>query len=141
VTLSDQTDTFSPDERSRIMRAVQSSGTKPELKVRRIAFALGYRYRLNRKDLPGKPDLVFPGRKKIVFVHGCFWHQHDCPRGSRIPKSNQEYWEKKLSRNVYRDAFNRQQLSCEGWDVLVLWECELRDIETVGRILEAFLNR
>ena len=96
-------DVFTPLERSSVMRAVKSSNTTPEIAVRRAAHALGLRFRLNRSDLPGKPDLVFPARKTAVFVHGCFWHGHDCPRGARMPASNRDYWLIKIGRNVARD--------------------------------------
>jgi DNA mismatch endonuclease (patch repair protein) len=104
-------DVFTPDDRSRVMRAVKGKDTKPEMIVRRMAHALGYRYRLHRTDLPGSPDLVFAGRQKVIFVHGCFWHGHDCARGSRQPKTNAEYWRAKIARNVTRDAANAARRS------------------------------
>lgn len=110
--------------RSAVMRAVKSRDTTPEMVVRRIVHALGFRYRLHRRDLPGAPDLVFPGRRKVVFVHGCFWHGHDCPRGARAPKTNADYWRAKITRNVARDARNAQALADAGWHVLTVWECE-----------------
>ncbi|MBW8636651.1 very short patch repair endonuclease [Hoeflea sp. WL0058] len=106
------------------MRAVKSRDTAPEMVVRRLVHALGYRYRLHRRDLPGVPDLVFPGRRKVVFVHGCFWHGHDCPRGARAPKTNADYWRAKIARNTARDARNAQALTDAGWRVLTVWECE-----------------
>jgi DNA mismatch endonuclease (patch repair protein) len=111
--------------RSRIMRAVKGRNTKPEIVVRRALYALGYRYRLHRKDLPGVPDLVFPSRGKVVFVHGCFWHGHDCKRGARAPKNNAEYWRWKIARNKARDERHRQALKANGWRSAVVWECEL----------------
>jgi DNA mismatch endonuclease (patch repair protein) len=90
--------------------------------------------------LPGKPDLVFPGRKKVIFVHGCFWHGHDCPAGRKIPKTNQEYWLKKLNRNKERDKQNIAKLHELGWDVLVIWECETRDEATLSRRISQFLD-
>ena len=116
-------DTFSRAQRSKIMRLVHSEDTQPEMVVRRLTHALGYRFRLHRKDLPGKPDLVFPSRRKIIFVHGCFWHQHRCKRGNRIPSSRQEYWLRKLRGNVARDKAVVRQLRKLGWGVLVVWEC------------------
>ena len=134
------TDVFSPDQRSRVMARVKGKDTRPEMTVRRLAHALGYRFRLHRKDLPGAPDLVFPGRGKVIFVHGCFWHGHDCPRGSRQPKQNADYWRAKIARNVERDAQAVAALEGEGWGVLTLWECELKDADALGARLEAFLG-
>ncbi|MCD9098215.1 very short patch repair endonuclease [Luteimonas fraxinea] len=127
--------------RSRTMRAVRSKDTQPELIVRRLAHALGFRFRLHRKDLPGSPDLVFPARKKVIFVNGCFWHGHDCARGNRQPKTNADYWFAKIARNKVRDARALEQLRNTGWNTLVLWECELKDLGSLKRILENFLTR
>lgn len=130
-------DTVDPAKRSEVMRRVRSSDTRPEIVVRRIAHRLGYRFRLHRKDLPGTPDLVFPSRRKIIFVHGCFWHQHPDPncKGARKPKSNQEYWLPKLQRNVERDRQARSALENAGWSVLEIWECETRrPTELKGKI-------
>ncbi|POR45555.1 very short patch repair endonuclease [Bosea psychrotolerans] len=110
--------------RSQIMRAVRSKDTTPEMIVRRLVHGMGYRYRLHRKELPGNPDLVFPGRRKIVFVNGCFWHGHGCLRGARQPKANADYWRAKIGRNVKRDCGNLQALESAGWQVLTVWECE-----------------
>ena len=126
-------------DRSRIMRAVKSKDTTPEIAVRRLVHSLGYRYRLHRRELPGKPDLVFAPRKKVIFVHGCFWHGHDCKRGARIPKSNTNYWRQKISRNRERDAVTLHKLKTSGWDVLVIWECEVRD-DGLDRRLRCFLD-
>lgn len=116
-----------PEQRSRTMRAVQSRDTKPEMIVRRYLHAAGLRYRLHDKKLPGKPDLVFPSRRVVVFVHGCFWHQHeDCPRAKR-PASNTDYWTKKLDGNVARDQRHMAELEAMGWTPLVVWECETRE--------------
>ncbi|MDP6636416.1 MAG: DNA mismatch endonuclease Vsr [Phycisphaerae bacterium] len=117
-------DIFSPEKRSRIMRRVRSENTKPEMVVRRLAHGLGYRFRLHRKDLPGRPDLVFAGRRKIIFVHGCFWHQHSCRRGSRTPSTRREYWLAKLQGNVARDKTVVRRLRTLGWGVMVVWECQ-----------------
>jgi DNA mismatch endonuclease (patch repair protein) len=114
-------------ERSRIMRAVKSRDTGPERIVRRIVTRLGYRYRLHRADLPGKPDLTISARRSVIFVHGCFWHGHRCRRGARMPKTNILYWSQKISRNRSRDASARRHLRNLGWKVLVIWECQLKD--------------
>lgn len=115
--------------RSATMRAVRSTDTTPEMIVRRLLHGLGYRYRLHHKDLPGKPDLVFAGRRKVVMVNGCFWHGHDCVRGARPPKANSDYWKKKIGRNVARDATNLASLQDAGWDVLTIWECETKSAD------------
>jgi DNA mismatch endonuclease (patch repair protein) len=115
-----------PLQRSRTMRAVKSKNTKPEMKVRRFLHAAGYRYRLHRADLPGKPDLVFAGRRKTVFVHGCFWHGHDCKRGARTPRANRAYWTQKISRNQARFTAQKAALQAAGWGVFVVWECQIR---------------
>ena len=121
------TDVFSPEKRSDVMRQVKGKGTAPELKVRKLLWGLGLRYRLHRKDLPGSPDVVFPGRKVALFVHGCFWHGHDCRRGARAPKANADYWTAKIARNTARDARNLEALAERGWRPMVVWECELKD--------------
>jgi DNA mismatch endonuclease (patch repair protein) len=125
-------------DRSEIMRAVRSRDTKPEMIVRRLVYGLGYRYRLHRPDLPGKPDLTFLGRRKVVFVHGCFWHGHDCARGARVPKNNQEYWIAKIARNKAREARDYDRLREMGWSVLTIWECETKHLSLEVR-LRAFL--
>lgn len=127
-------------DRSRIMRAVKSKDTKPEMIVRRLVHSLGYRYRLHRRELPGKPDLVFGARRKVVFIHGCFWHGHDCKRGSRRPKTNINYWSRKISRNRERDANAQESLRRDGWAVLVIWECELKDSNILQQRLVGFLE-
>jgi len=109
------------------MRRVKGKGTGPERMVRRLIWSLGGRYRLNRADLPGKPDIVMTGRRLVVFVHGCFWHGHDCARGSRVPKANREYWTAKVARNRGRDADTASALQASGWQVEVIWECALKD--------------
>ena len=133
-------DVFTPHDRARVMRAVKGKNTKPEMIVRRLAHAMGYRFRLHRKDLPGKPDLVFPGRKAVIFVHGCFWHGHDCARGSRQPKQNADYWRTKIGRNVERDADTLEALAAQGWRTLVLWECEMKDRDALAERIRAFLD-
>ncbi len=126
--------------RSRTMRAVKSRDTKPEMTVRRMVYAMGKRYRLHRPDLPGKPDLTFSGLKKIIFVHGCFWHGHDCKRGARSPKQNASYWLNKITRNQQRDAAAQSALQAMGWDILVLWECMLGDKVELQALLKRFLE-
>lgn len=126
-------------DRSDIMRRVRSTNTKPEMRVRRLLTAMGYRYRLHRKDIPGNPDIAFIGRKKVIFVHGCFWHGHDCRRGARVPKNNQAYWLQKIARNRARDKENQAQMQREGWCFLVLWECELQNSDLLRKTLENFL--
>ena len=118
------TDFLSPAERSDRMSRIRSKDTQPELALRKVLHRLGLRYRLHGAGLPGKPDLVFPRYKTVVFVHGCFWHQHDCAMGNRMPKSRIEFWREKLQGNKKRDAQNRRQLKAEGWSVLVIWECQ-----------------
>lgn len=121
------------------MARVKSRDTAPELLVRRMLTDLGYRYRLHRSDLPGKPDIAFIGRRKAIFVHGCFWHGHDCKRGARVPKTNREYWTAKIARNRARDADSAARLMAMGWVVLALYECEMRDGDTLRERLSAFL--
>lgn len=129
-----------PETRSRIMRAVKGENTTPELIVRRLAFAMGYRFRLHRKDLPGKPDLVFPGKRRTIFVHGCFWHGHDCARGARMPKTHADYWQRKITRNRLRDAANLASLKSQGWRVAIIWECELTDLPKLRKRLAKILR-
>ena len=108
------------------MARVRSTDTAPEMTVRRLIHSLGYRYRLHRRDLPGTPDIVFPSRRKVIFVHGCFWHQHTCKRGSRVPATRQDYWAPKLARNVQRDRIAAARLKKLGYRRLVIWECQTR---------------
>ena len=122
------------------MRAVRSRDTKPELLVRKIAHAIRPGYRLHRKDIPGNPDIVYVGRKQAIFVHGCFWHGHDCARGARVPKANREYWLGKVNRNRERDAKTMTRLEEAGWQALVLWECELRNESQLAERLRSFLQ-
>ena len=124
------------------MALVRSTDTGPEMVVRRLVHSLGYRYRLHRKDLPGSPDLTFPSRRKVLFVHGCFWHQHTCKRGARIPSTSREYWVRKLGRNVARDKRVRRELKKLGWSSLVVWECQTKP-RTIARLsarIERFLE-
>lgn len=129
------TDIFSPEQRSRIMRAVRGTDTKPEIAVRRASHALGLRFRLRRNDLPGRPDLVFPSRRIALFVHGCFWHGHDCRRGARAPVANADYWRAKIDRNRERDALSAHRLAELGWRAIVVWECETRQPARLSAIL------
>lgn len=126
--------------RSATMRAVKSTNTKPELKVRSLIHHLGYRFRLHRKDLPGTPDLVLSGRRKVIFVHGCFWHGHDCARGSRTPKTNRPYWLTKIDRNRNRDIANLCKLRANEWNVLTIWECETSDLSALTERVREFLT-
>lgn len=133
------TDTLSKPQRSANMRAVGSRNTKPEIRVRRIAHGLGYRFRLHRRELPGKPDLAFPGRRKAVFVHGCFWHQHKGCGRAAVPQSNIGFWLPKLTRNAARDAAQIAALKKIGWRALVIWECELKNERRVASRIRRFL--
>ncbi|MDB5416852.1 MAG: G:T-mismatch repair endonuclease [Phenylobacterium sp.] len=121
------TDVYSQEKRSAVMRRVKGRNTTPEMTVRRVLTGLGARYRLHRKDLPGSPDIVMPGRRLALFVHGCFWHGHDCARGARVPKANRDYWVGKVARNRVRDEASRIALQAAGWRVETIWECELKD--------------
>ena len=122
------------------MRRVKSRNTTPEMTVRRALTRLRVRYRLHRKDLPGNPDIVMPGRKLALFVHGCFWHGHDCARGSRVPKQNRDYWVGKVGRNRARDAASRDALAALGWRVETIWECDLKDEAALTVRLAALLQ-
>lgn len=127
-------DSVTPALRSEIMSRVRSKNTRPEMIVRRMLHKAGYRYRLHTADLPGKPDLVFAGRKKVIFIHGCFWHMHESCAMARIPKSRVEFWTAKLSANRDRDTRNVAELRQAGWDVLTVWECELARSDLLARI-------
>lgn len=129
-----------PELRRRTMQAVKSIDTAPELATRRVLHAEGYRYRLHASRLPGKPDIVLASRSKAIFVHGCFWHGHDCPRGRRQPKTNALYWTAKIARNRARDRHAMQELWRRGWTVLVIWECETKDLATLRVRLTNFLG-
>jgi DNA mismatch endonuclease, patch repair protein len=125
--------------RSKIMKSVKQKNTGPEMIVRKILSGLGYRYRLYRKDLPGTPDIVFVNRKKAIFINGCFWHRHNCPKAS-IPKTNKKYWENKFKDNVIRDQDNYLKLKELGWRVFVVWQCELHDLNKISRKLVRFIE-
>lgn len=133
------TDVYGPEKRSAVMRRVKGRDTTPELTVRRMLTKLGARYRLHRKDLPGAPDVAMPGRRLAIFVHGCFWHGHDCARGARVPKQNRDYWLSKVDRNRARDACNLDALEAMGWRAEVIWECELKDAAVLKSRLAALL--
>lgn len=135
-------DTLTPQERSERMGKVRSADTRPEMVVRRLVHGMGYRYRLHSKDLPGKPDLVLPGRRKVIFVHGCFWHRHGDPgcRLARWPKSRLDFWVPKLTANEERDAKVQARLGELGWDVMTIWECQVRDTEALKRRISEFLD-
>ncbi len=122
------------------MRAVKGRDTGPEMIVRRLAHRMDYRFRLHRADLPGKPDLAFPARRAVIFVHGCFWHGHTCKRGSVRPKANAAFWAAKLGRNVERDAAQLARLKASGWRALVLWECQLKGTRRLAARIRWFLR-
>jgi len=126
-------------DRSANMRAIRSKDMLPELAVRSLVHRLGYRFRLHRSELPGKPDLVFPSRRKVIFVHGCFWHSHEC-KIAHVPKSNKGYWEPKLARNKARDLQNAEALKAKGWKVLVIWECKTRNERGLSGQVRRFLG-
>ncbi len=133
-------DKLSKKQRSILMSKVRSTNTKPEIKVRKMVFKLGFRYRLYRKDLPGKPDMVFVKMKKVIFINGCFWHGHNC-RKSLTPKSNLKYWNNKISENKNRDKINKKKLKKMGWSYLVLWECEInKNISKIQNKCLSFLQ-
>ncbi len=133
------TDNLTLKQRSYTMSRVRSVDTSPELVVRRLSYALGYRHRLHRRDLPGTPDLVFPSRRKVIFVHGCFWHGHGCSR-DRTPATNRAYWNAKRRRNKARDHRDLAELCALGWKALLVWECELRDLVRLTRRIRRFLG-
>lgn len=135
-------DTLTPAQRSERMRRVRAAHTRPELAVRKLVHGLGYRYRLHRRDLPGRPDLVFVKRRKVIFVHGCFWHSHPDPgcRLARMPKSRGEFWRPKLLGNRRRDEDVASRLVQRGWTSLAIWECQLKDLERLENIVREFLD-
>lgn len=133
-------DTLTPDQRSERMARVRARDTKPELYLRRLVYSLGYRYRTHRRDVIGNPDLAFIGKKRAIFLHGCFWHRHDCFNGRRLPKSRLEFWTDKFERNVKRDAQVKQELLSAGWRGLVIWECELKDRPRLTQRIRKFLD-
>lgn len=132
-------DTRTPEQRRRIMQSVHSKNTGPELLVRKLLFRLGYRYRLHCKGLPGTPDIVFSSRRKVIFIHGCYWHGHGCKKG-RLPKSGENYWSEKISKNRERDARKEDELRRAGWEALTVWQCELSDMVKLHERLKIFLG-
>lgn len=132
-------DIFSKDKRSRIMSHVGGKDTKPEQIVRSLLHRMGYRFRLHRKDLPGKPDIVLPKYKKVIFVHGCFWHGHSGCKRAKRPATNQKFWHEKLDKNIARDRAVIEQLEKMGWKVLVVWTCEMKDMESLQMKLSSFI--
>jgi DNA mismatch endonuclease (patch repair protein) len=134
-------DKVTPEQRSANMSRIRSRDTSPEMLVRRLVYGMGYRFRLHNQDLPGRPDLIFPGRRKIIFVHGCFWHGHTRCGIAHVPKSNLTYWLPKLERNKRRDASHVKALKCLGWQVLTVWECQLGNQSLLRRRLQRFLDK
>jgi DNA mismatch endonuclease (patch repair protein) len=142
--MGESRDLLTPEQRSRNMSKIRGKDTKPELLVRRLLHAKGYRYRLHGQSgattLPGRPDLVFAGRQKVIFVNGCFWHFHDCKAGLHAPAANAEFWEAKRTRTRERDVAQRDRLAAAGWEVLTVWECELKDRSVLEDRLTGFLD-
>jgi len=134
------TDTLSPAQRSRVMARIRGKDTAPELLVRRVTHALGYRYRVHQRGLPGCPDLVFSGRRRVIFVHGCFWHRHNCRKGRSMPSTRPQFWRSKLEANRERDRKNQRELRGRGWDVLVVWECQTTDRARLAERICDFLD-
>ncbi|MBN1515074.1 DNA mismatch endonuclease Vsr [Candidatus Sumerlaeota bacterium] len=132
-------DPLTPSERSERMSRIRNANTKPEMTVRRLVHGMGYRYRLHARDLPGKPDLVFRSRKKVIFVHGCFWHQHGC-RQYRQPRTKRSFWEPKLAKNKVRDAAIKWELRKRGWGVMVIWECQVGKESVLRSRIKRFLE-
>ena len=134
-------DVHTKAQRSFNMSRIRDKNTKPEILVRSMVHRMGYRYRLHQKDLPGKPDLVLPRHKKVIFVHGCFWHMHNCKYGRVKPATNADFWQKKREGNRERDKRNIRALKKQGWQVLIVWECQVKDAGKLGGILWAFLGK
>lgn len=135
-------DIFAPEKRHEIMQNVKTKNTAPEIKLRSLLHKNGFRFRVNRKDLPGKPDIVLPKYRAVIFVHGCFWHDHDCPRGQR-PQTNADFWNQKIDRNVIRDKSDVSLLESLGWRVLIVWECEIKkknEAVLLSRVKEFLLH-
>ncbi len=134
-------DTHTKEQRSLNMSRIRNKNTKPEILVRSLVHRLGYRFRLHRKDLPGKPDLVLPRHQKVIFVHGCYWHMHNCKKGKSTPATNIKFWRDKRAGNKERDKRNKKALKKLGWGVLVIWECQLKDMDKVRRRVLDFLSK
>ena len=128
------------EQRSRNMSSIKSKNTKPEIKVRKVLHSMGYRFRLHRKDLPGSPDIVLPKYKTVIFVHGCFWHRHENCKYASNPKTRKEFWENKFKTNVKRDKEIQEKIKNIGWKSVVIWECEVRNIESIEEKIKRFLN-
>jgi DNA mismatch endonuclease (patch repair protein) len=141
IKLCRRVDPLSPQERSHRMSLIRAKDSKPEMKVRRLVHSMGFRYRLHVRELPGCPDMVFPARRKLVFVHGCFWHLHRCALCDRLPKTRPDYWLPKLRKNRERDGLNQRRLRVLGWRVLVIWECETaaKRLDDLAERLRQFL--
>jgi len=133
-------DSVSPDKRSWVMAQVKGRNTRPERDVRSLLHHMGYRFRLQRKGLPGKPDIVLPKFRAVIFVHGCYWHRHDCSNGRRLPKSRLDFWLPKLEGNRERDIQKQALLREQGWNILIIWECMLRDTSALQEIIRTFLE-
>ena len=130
------------EQRSRNMSAIKSKNTKPEFAVRKLLHSMGYRFRLHRKDLPGSPDIVLPKYKTVIFVHGCFWHRHENCKYASTPKTRKEFWENKFKVNVKRDADIQEKIKNIGWQSVVIWECELKDMKNLKlKIIDIFANK
>jgi DNA mismatch endonuclease, patch repair protein len=134
-------DVLTPEQRRLNMSRIRAKDTKPEMIVRRLLHSMGFRYRLHRRELPGCPDLVFPARKKAIFVHGCYWHMHSCRYGQVAPSTNAEFWAAKRKANVARDQRNQVKLAEAGWTSITVWECETKDVKKIGVRLRRFLQR
>jgi DNA mismatch endonuclease, patch repair protein len=134
-------DVLTPEQRRLNMSRIRGKDTKPEMIVRRLLHSMGFRYRLHRRELPGCPDLVFPARKKAIFVHGCYWHMHSCRYGQVAPATNAEFWAAKRKANVARDQRNQVKLADAGWTSITVWECETKDVAKIGVRLRKFLQR
>lgn len=132
-------DIVSPEKRSQMMAGIKGKNTKPEMVVRKLVHGMGFRFRLHRKDLPGSPDLVFPRLRKVIFVHGCFWHRHSGCRLAYTPKSNAQYWLDKLEANTRRDVLALKALDALGWEILIVWECEVLNLPALTKRLSSFL--
>lgn len=135
------TDVHTREQRSRNMAAIRGKNTKPEMRVRSLLHSLGYRFRLHRKDLPGKPDIVLPKYRVAIFVHGCFWHCHTCRYGSVVPATRRDFWSEKRRGNVIRDRRQRRELKRAGWQVITIWECQIGDTDAIMRSLEGLGDR
>lgn len=134
-------DIWSKDKRSDVMSRIRSKNTKPEIDLRSCLHAAGFRFRIHRKDLPGKPDIVLPKYKTVIFVHGCFWHYHaNCNEG-RIPSTNSKFWQTKLSKTIERDVSHQAALTAAGWQVIIIWECELEGKQRLERTLQSLIDK